>query len=236
MDSFLQPVMDAFCLQLQAFRSQMLPMTSAAADWQARDFYDAVGIAPGRMIDTATEMVNQWLKAEAGDDEDSPSMKLPAVIVAMSSDFTPSAVDFSAGISRPEFVTLSDDDPRVFKLQTAVTDERLQVAIAAHDVTTAKSILSQLAVFLRARSHIAAVYEYAGHSQVWPAVIEMSDSPASIVSEAKNLSIFAYDITLKCTIPFYRAPGEGEENDGSDVSPAGYPVVAEFQTKSEVIE
>jgi len=30
---------------------------------------------------------------------------------------------------------------------------------------------------------------------------------------------------LKATLPIYRAPGEGEPNDGSELVPAGYPVV-----------
>lgn len=226
MDSFLNPLQSGLGLYLGRFFDGIIPMTKAMEEFCGRDQSDAMAFASGRMVDEAEKMLRQWIE----EDFDGPETggQLPAIIVALDPEVIPTGRDFTRQLSSPEYVRLSDDDARVFQLRTMTIDQRLQIAIAAHDVTTAKSIASQLLLFVDDQRRFTSVYQFAGHDLPWEVFIDTVDSPASkIPLESKNLTLLAVDLTVKATIPLYRAPGEGEPHDGSVELPHGYPVVLE---------
>ncbi|MAK43185.1 MAG: hypothetical protein CMN80_03395 [Spongiibacter sp.] len=232
-DNFLQPVIAGIARLLEDFRTQMVPLTVPMSEWQERPQREAMGIAPGRMVDEAEKLLSKWLRKEATPGAHSPSTKLPAMIMAIAHDYMPTARDFTRQVSEPVFVRLSDDDNRVFKLRTLATDERVQVAVAAHDITTVKAIISQLEMFLENNRRFGAEYQFAGHRIVWPVTLETPEIPASNVPLGDNLALMTFDLSIKTTIPVYSAPGEGEPNDGSPLAPPGYPVVTGVAVNGE---
>jgi hypothetical protein len=222
-DNFIQPIKAGFGVMLRSFFDGLVPMTAGVDDLQSRGFANAVGICPGRMVDDAEAMLKKWLKDDTG--TPSQGAMLPAMLVAFGHDYTPTGRDFARQLTDATFIRL-EDDPRVFELRTMANDQRVQVAIAAHDPATAKSIAAQLALFLDSNRRFGATYPFAGYDNTWPVTIEMPDSPASeIKTGAKNLVLLVVDLNLKATIPLYRAPAEHEENDGSGLEPPGFPVV-----------
>lgn len=224
MDQFLQPVQVALSHYLTDWHQSLIPLTKAMDEFSRRQTMDAMGWASGRLVDDVSNMLSQWQEDVANDR--TPDTRLPAVIIAMDPSMEPTGRDFVRQQSEWQYVRLSDEDERVFQVSATQIDVRVQLAIAAHDVTTAKALAAQLSRQMEERRRFNAVYEFAGHELPWPVLIETPESPASRVDhEYKNLTLLAFDLMLKATLPIYRAPGEGEPNDGSELVPAGYPVV-----------
>ncbi len=231
-DSFIQPIKVGFGTMLASFYDSLVPMTTSVGLFQERGFGNSVAICPGRMIDDAEEMLKKWLKDDTG--SPSPGSSLPAMLVAFGHDYNPTGRDFARQLTDSEFIRIGDDE-RVFALRTMASDQRVQVAIAAHDPATAKSIAAQLALFLDANRRFKATYFFAGHTIDWPVTIELPDNPASeIKTGTKNLVLLALDLNLKATIPIYRSPSDTEENDGSGLMPPGFPVVLEVNDENKV--
>jgi hypothetical protein len=225
-DKFLQPLQQGFGEYLGEFYAGILPLTKQIEEFSKRGQESAMGWASGRMVDDAEKMLAQW--GEDSGDGSTPGTRLPAILVALDGDMVLTGRDYIRQVSDPIYVRLSDEDARIFKLRTITNDQRAQVVIAAHDMTTAKAIAGQLLLFMDSKRRFNSVHSFAGHDLNFEVLIETPDSPASkIETESKNLTLLAVDLALKATIPLFSAPAEGEPNDGSGLTPPGYPVVLE---------
>ncbi|MAD95833.1 MAG: hypothetical protein CMB99_00755 [Flavobacteriaceae bacterium] len=225
-DRFLQPFQVGLGEYLGRFHASIVPLTKQVEEFANRPQTQAMAFASGRMVDDAQKMVDQY-RSDTGNGK-TPGTRLPAIIVAMDPEVVPTGRDFVNQVSTDQYVRFSESDTRVFKLRTMAIDQRVQVAIAAHEPATAKAIAAQLLLFMDADRYIYPQYEFAGHTRRWRAMIETPESPASRVdTEEANLTLLAIDLVLKATIPIYTAPAPGEPNDGSSLTPPGYPVVNE---------
>lgn len=235
----MQPLKEAFGAYMGRFYAGLVPTTKALNAYVERGLDKGILWAPARMIDAAEEMLASWQRNDTDQAPTQPT-RMPIIIVAMASDYTPSARDFTVPIADPVMVTIpSDNKARAFGLRVIAGEVRAQIAFFAHDDATARSLAAQFVLFLDASPNrrFTARYPFAGQVMEWPVQIESSDTPAmSIQTEAKNLTILVVDVTLKAEIPLFDAPKVGEANDGKGVpgtnDPAGYPLVQEVTGQS----
>lgn len=225
---------------LHRFYDDLIPTTKQLKEYKRRGFPYCFVFAPSRMVDQAELMLQAWFNNDTSGKPTTPP-KLPVVICAISKDYIPTGRDFSFQIAdRMNVIIPEDKRERIFGVKTICADVRAQFAICAADVATAKSIAAQLSLFLDSPSHRSfdAIYNFAGIDIPYPCQIESPDSPASnIETGGKNVTMLAFDIILKCTIPLYDAPDEDEPNDGKgdEETPNGYPVVQEIHQMEKMM-
>jgi len=195
------------------------------------------------MVDLAEDMLASWMRDDSRGDPTSP-YTMPIILAAMAKDVTQSQPETGRSIATHEYVVI-DGDPkdRLFLLRTFVSDIRAQMAIAAHEEQTARSLASQLLLWFEALPNrtFHATYRFAGIDNDWPVQVVMPDSPASLVpTDAKNLTLLTLDLTLRASVPLYQAPKPGEPNDGQGdpadpEDPAGYPFLKVVDRNGRVI-
>ncbi len=240
----LQPVKVAFGQYMGRFYASLIPTTKVLHEYVARGLDKSVVWAPSRMVDAVEDMIASWQKNDSN--TSTQPAKMPVVIVAMAEDYVPSGRDFTRQIPElPHIIIPQDGKNRAFKVQVVAGDIRAQIVFAAHDEPTAKSMAAQFLLFADSidNRRFDAAYSFAGmNDHLWPVQIESTDSPAiSIKSDVKNMTILAVDLTLKASIPIFRAPAINEPNDGKGTpgdsdDPSGYPVVEHTNiTKEDTI-
>lgn len=208
----------AFGKYLSRFHGQIMPDTRAAKEFASRSFAKSCVWAPGRMIDQVNDMLEAWRKNDTSQGSQS-NTALPVIIAAMARDFAPSGSEFGRNVSDAVDVVLPNDPKnRLFKLRTIQADYRVQLAVVAPDSPTARSIASQLHLFVSAignRSFFA-TFSLAGIEDQWGVQIENPDLlfAGTPMEDVKNLTVDVVDLTLRATVPFLSAPEGDEPNDG----------------------
>lgn len=232
MANFTDPIKAAFGRYLQGFYSQLVADTPALAEFAARGFAKSAVWAPGRMVDQVEEMLASWRKNDTAQAA-RPTPYLPVMIAAMAKDYVPAPPDYSRGLADPIDVMLPNDPlGRVFKMRAVVADVRTQVAIAAPEDSTARSIAMQLQLYASAlpNRRFYASYPLAGLDENWPVVLELPDLQAiNSPTEVKNLTLLTADIQMRATVPLLSYPKGAEPSDGQGAGtaddPHGYLVV-----------
>lgn len=232
MANFTDPIKAAFGRYLAGFYAQLVADTPALAEYAARGFSKAAVWAPGRMIDQVEDMLAAWRKNDtSGSARATPY--LPIMIAAMSKDYAPAPADFSRPIANAIDVMLPDDPKgRVFQMRAVTADIRCQIAIAAPEDATARSLAMQLSLYAQAveNRRFYAVYRLAGLDENWPVVLELPDLQGiSNPTDVKNLTLLTVDLQMRATIPLLSypkgtAPNDGQ-GDGTAEDPNGYLVV-----------
>jgi hypothetical protein len=241
----LQSVKVAFGRYMGHFYESLSPTTKGMQGFVNRGLSKSIVWAPARMVDAVEEMLASWQRNDTDDAPTQPA-ELPVIIAAMAKDYTPSGRDYTRQITADDgaWVIIPEDvKERAFDVKLIAGDIRTQVAIFAHDEPTAKSLASQLLLFIDAPSNrrFLAKYEFAGLEMDWPVQIESPDPMAQNIDiGTKNMTVLAIDIMLKVSIPIFGAPKEGQPNDGKgipgdSVDPAGHPVVVQVNNKREDI-
>lgn len=222
---------------LGRWHSRIIPITPQMHEYSSRDLAKSVAYVPGRMIDSATDMLNLWMRNDTEDKKPTKSHKLPMVLVAIAPDSGPSGRDWGKNISSEIFVSF-DADPkeRVFAMRTQMRDVRVQMAFFAHEPDTAGHLMAQLASYMEdyQAKRFDALWDFAGFRIAAPVVLESDDAfPQRIPVDSKNMTIMTLDATFKVTHPMYRGPraGEGIDGKGSGTpdDPHGFPLVGQVQ-------
>lgn len=219
---------------MQGFYREVVPTTKPLQEFVARGFPYCVAWAPARMVDKVEDMLSAWQRNDTDQGPTKPT-KLPVILVAVAKDYTPTGRDFTTQIADPVDVMIpGDDKARYFQMKLIAGDVRAQLAIIATDEPTAKSLAAQFVLYLDSpsRRSFDARYPFAGMDHEFPVQIEAPDNPAmNIDTGTKNLTVLAVDLTLKCSVPLFITPKEGEPNDGKGVpgtaDPAGFPLVGQ---------
>jgi hypothetical protein len=229
--------------KLNDFYNELSPhqfMSPSFTEFAERGFSASFAFAPSRMVDKAQEMLDAWNKNKTGEKAKAVTSgntvlpKLPVVLVAIAKDYTPQ--DGSTGLQvydKLDVFLPTDERQRLFKVQFIEGDVRAQIVICSHERDTAMGIASQLLLFLSHPDNrgFNAKYRFAQCDNSHPVWIELPNSSAINVDVGSdNLTMLAIDLTLKCRLPIYHAPKEGEPNDGKGTNytddPSGYPLVA----------
>ena len=235
----LEPVKVAFGGYLSRYFDSVVPTTKPLEGFVARPLSKAIAWAPSRMVDAAEDMLALWMRTDMENAPTTPP-ELPAIIVAMAKDYTPTGRDYTRQVADRQMVMIpGDDKERLFGLRALAGDVRVQIVIFATDEPSARSLAAQFLLFLdeTGSRRFEASYRFAGIDTAWPVQIESPDVPAmSISTGSKNLTVLAIDITLRAEIPLFDAPKDGEPNDGKGVpgtdDPAGYPLVQSVSVDS----
>lgn len=238
----IEPIKEALGRFMVRYYDSLVPTTKPLDAFVRRGAAKSIAWAPGRMVDSAEEMLRLWLRSDVKAAGTTQPPDLPVIMVAVAKDYIPSGREYTRQIADANDVVIEQDPKeRVFALRTAAGDIRTQVVFFATDEPSARSLAAQFLLFLDATPNrrFESFYPFAGQVTDWPIQIEAPDVPAqSIESEAKNLTILAVDLTLKATIPFFSAPRAGEPNDGKGEpgtdDPAGFPRVARVTIKSAI--
>lgn len=219
------------------FYDQLIADTPAMQEYVLRGLDRSILWAPGRMIDSVNDMLEEYRK---NDNTGQPgvSSKLPAMFVCMAKDFTPALPEFGPAVGTAvEYVSPDDPHGRMYRVRTSVNEYRAQIAIIAPEGATAHSLALQFHLYANggpAGRRFPAFYEHAGALHEFPAVLENVDIGAvSSQSDQKNLTILVADMTVKATVPLFQAPKDGEPNDGK-AAPAGYPLVQQVSADDAV--
>lgn len=240
MANFTDPIKAAFGRYLKAFHAMLIADTPALGEYAGREFAKSAVWAPGRMIDQVEEMIAAWRKNDtSGQARATPY--LPIIIAACSKDYMPAMPDWTVQAADPVDVMVPGDAKnRVFKMRTAFSEVRIQVAVAAADEPTARSIAMQLQLYSSAkeRRRIYANYVLAGVSQPWPFVWKEPDVNAiSMPQDVKNLTVLTVDFTGVASVPMLSYPRDGDvdsdgQGDGTYQDPPGYLTVQQADITS----
>lgn len=228
-----EPIKFGLSEYLSRYYSGLSATTKALHEYTQRGLAKSIIWTPGRMIDSAEEMLAAW---QRNDSDNAPShpQKLPIMLIAMAKDYVPSARDYTRQMAERQLIIIPEDPKeRVFGLRTIAADIRVQLAIFASDEPTARSLAAQFCLYIDVLHNRTfwASHRFAGLEHEWPIQLESSDAPAMVIpNEAKNLTILALDITLKTSTPLFDAPKDNEPNDGKGTDgdtedPHGYPTV-----------
>ena len=227
--SLTSPVEAGFGRFLQAFHRQVSADTVSMQEFKARPFAEAAKWVPSRLADNVAEMIRIWRLNDSG--TPSPRPKLPIMLACAGADVMPTDMG-SASLASDETWGMIPEDPkeRIFRLQVAQLDVRVQVAILAQDKNTARSIAIQLNAWASQRRNrrYMAEFRLAGIPQEWPQVISEPDIMAiKMPTDASNMTVLAADFNIRAHIPILRYPEHGsEEADGKGAGtpddPDGY--------------
>lgn len=240
MSNFHLPIKEGVGHYLGRFHKQLVGDTKFVSEFASRELAKSIVWCPGRMIDKVEEMMETWRKNDTSQAA-KPTPYLPIMLVAMSTDYLPVTPDYSRQIADAIPVTIPNDPKgRVFMMRAAVSEQRLQIAIAAPEPSSAKSIAMQLQLFCSSLGNrrFYSQFKLAGRSESWPATLENPDiAGIAVPGDVKNLTILAVDITVRASIPLLMHPKQGDadadgKGSGTEDDPDGYLTVQEVRGKA----
>ncbi len=208
--------------------------TAAVKEFAARSPAQAILWAPSRMLDQVEKMLEQYRKNENG--PKGATTKLPVVLLATDDDFLGTGAEWGGQHTGYDRVQILEGGSW-YDYRQDMHDRRVQVAIIASEIDTAKSLAAQMSSFMQEpqNRHFDAKYKF-GQYEV-PASMSLETKRIDwmhVATDMKNVKILAGDVALKCIVPILRAPGEGEPNDGSANVPPGYPVVRKVHAQQNI--
>lgn len=199
--------------------------TNATLEFSQRGFAHCCQWASGRMVDDAKAILESYQKNDNA--PQGQSTKLPFVAIAMAKDYTPMGADWGGRQLGRKLVAI-EPGGSAYGFRMAMHDTRIQIAIFAHDVDSAKSLAAQFCLHVGQFAHrrFKAIHEFGQYQIPMPVVFESPDpSFMAVDTGQKNVTILVADMFLKASIPYFDAPKPGQENDGSTNNPPGYALV-----------
>lgn len=220
----MHPLKTAFGRYMKGWFDSLYGATPGVQEYIKRGFPHGVQWAPGRMVDQVESMLAAYQKND--NQPQGKNTKLPVVIAALAKDFTPAGAEWGRQQAR-KLVSL-EPGGSVYGYRQAMIEKRAQIVIFSAEEPTANSLAAQFCLYIGeiANRSFQAENKFGQYTFNTPVQLESPDVVfMSIANEQKNLTILAADLTLRSIIPYFDAPREGEENDGSGRNPPGYPVV-----------
>lgn len=231
--SFIQQK-EAFGWYLFDWFNKLYTDTAALKEFRARRPAQAMQWAPSRMIDQVESMLAQYRKNENG--PAGATTKLPVILLATDDDFLGTGADWGGHHTGFERIQIHEGGSW-YDYRQDMHDRRIQVAIIASDGDTAKSLAAQLSSYMQEPHHRYMDAHYKFGQYTVPAAMQLETKRIDwmrVETEQKNMKILAADISLKCVLPIFRAPAEGEPNDGSTNVPPGFPVIQKVHTQQRM--
>lgn len=216
--------------------------TKGVEEFAARGLDRAMVWAAGRMVDDATAMIESYRKNE-NKPVTAMSSTLPVVIAAMDKSFQFSGGEWSRTMGETVYCVIPGDPlARVFALQSYSADVRVQLLVAAAEVDTASSIITQIMRYLTTIGNrkFPATYRWAGLNLLWPCSLETTDLIViNTPPDQKNLTLLALDMTIRHTVPEFSAPRPGDPHDGLGAGtaddPHGFPGVVMITSYDSIV-
>lgn len=227
MNGDLFPIKQAFGEFMSRWYATLYGDTQAVAEFAARGMGKCVKLVPGRMVDDVQSMLASYQRDQQG--PHGSNALLPIVLVAMARDYTTTGGDWAGRQAQRQLVCLSDEPgASIYGYRQAMHDVRTQLAIIAAEEMSARSLAAQFGLFLGDQGgnrRFYAQHTWGQYTKDLPVMIENPDIMFSVAGQSKTMTVLVADITLKALIPYFDAPKEGEDNDGTTNNPPGYPRV-----------
>jgi hypothetical protein len=230
--SLLTPIQLGLSAYMIGYHQSLIADTQFVQEFAARPVAKSIVWAAGRMIDSVEDMLKSWRQNENNPGPGMSSM-LPVIFLALDRNYMPVLPEYSVAVPETPFVFPDDELGRVYHCSTVTNEYKVQVVFVAPEMQTAHSLLVQWHTWLTqgpAGRRFYSEYEFAGFKTKWPCVLEAIDPPGVVNAiEQPNITILVSDMTVRATVPRFRAPGAGQQNDGK-AAPAGYPVVIDIES------
>lgn len=242
MNGDIFPIKDAFGRYMARFYAGLYPDTTAMQEFVARGVERSIVWVPGRMVDQVEDMLAAYQKNDNGTAshpaQPGKGALFPVMLVGMAKDYTVSGPDQFSRQAGRRLVRLTDDDnASVYGYRQAAGDLRVQVAVMSAEVATAQSLAAQFGLYVGEvpNRRFRVQHAWGQYQLEMTCMLENPDIMfAKVDAENRNMTILVAELTLKAVIPYLDAPKPGDDNDGSDNTPPGYPVVIEVHTLNEV--
>lgn len=205
----------------------LYPDTRALQEFVGRGVARAIKLAPGRMVDEAEKILQSYQRDENA--AKGQNAKLPLVAIAMAKDYMLTTADWGGRQVSRRLVRI-EEGGSVYGYRQAMYDVRAQVVIFAAEKQTARSLAAQLALFIGdvKNRRFTAMHRFGQYQVPMPVMLETPDVDfVEVKTEQNTITILAGDLNLKALIPYFDAPRDGEESDGTTNDPQGYPVAVE---------
>ena len=235
------PVKKAFAGYMIGWYERLFGDTAAVSEFAARGHEKSIMFAPARMVDQIEDMLASYQR-NANSTEAGKNSIFPIVLIAMAKDYVPTGGDWGGRQVSRKMVCLAeptelDPNPSVYGYRQAMGDVRTQVVIIGADEPSAKSLATQFCLYVGdfANRRFEADFVWGQYTLKMPVMIENPDLLFTRQDpDRKNITVLAADVDLKCVFPFPDAPKEGEDNDGSEHDPPGYPVTSVVVSSDQV--
>jgi hypothetical protein len=232
--SFLTPIQIGLGQFMVGYHASLIVDTQFVMEFAKRDVAKSIVWASGRMVDDVEKMLTAWRQNENNAGPGLSSM-LPVVFLALAKDYMPVLPEFSVAVPETPFVFPGDPLERVYHVSTVCNEYKVQVVFVAPEMATAHSLLAQWHMWLTqgpTGRRFYSEYTFAGFKSKWPCVLEAIDPPGVVNAlDQGNVTVLVSDMTIRATVPRFRAPGEGQANDGK-TAPAGFPVVIDIEAQA----
>lgn len=233
-DGVTFPLKDAFSAYMTRWYRGLYADTKGVIEFTQRNIERCIVWAPGRMVDAAEEMLAAYRKNDNDGGAHGKGALLPVVIIGMAKDYNPTGVDMGGMQVRRQLITITDEpDASIYGYRQAHGDVRTQVVIFAAEEASAKSLAAQFLWFIAQveNRRFKTSHTFGEYGIQLSATIENPDTVfMNIVTEQKNLTMLAADITLRALFPYFDAPKVGEPNDGTAHNPPGYPAITQISS------
>jgi hypothetical protein len=232
--SLLTPIQLGLSAYMIGYHQSLIADTQFVQEFAARPVAKSIVWAAGRMIDSVEDMLKSWRQNENNPGPGMSSM-LPVIFLALDRNYMPVLPEYSVAVPETPFVFPGDELERVYHCSTVTNEYKAQVVFVAPEMQTAHSLLVQWHTWLTqgpAGRRFYSEYEFAGFKTKWPCVLEAIDPPGAVTPlDQPNVTVLVSDMTIRATVPLFRAPGAGQQNDGK-AAPAGYPVVIDIEAQA----
>jgi hypothetical protein len=230
--SLLTPIEIGLAQYMVGWHGSLIGDTQFMQEFAARPVAKSIVWVPGRMVDSVDDMLKSWRQNENNAGPGLSSM-LPVVFLALDLNYMPVLPEYSVAVPETPFVFPGDELERVYHVSTVCNEYKAQVVFVAPEKQTGHSMLVQFNTWTTQGPkgrRFYSEYEFAGFKSKWPCVLEAIDiGGVNSPVDQPNIRILVADLTIRATVPTFRSPGAGQQNDGK-AAPAGYPVVIDIES------
>ena len=193
---------------LEIFYNDLITNTIALDEFKARGLSHAFAFVPGRMIDSAMDMLNKWRESTNLENSPSSNAILPVCLVCVDNEAPIATSDFTRQMPNP--VEFSLDGVTTFKMSLSVNNRRVQLVFVSPDVETFRSFELQLGLFISSPDgrRFYANYPIQGQSAPFSCVLEDPETAPFLGDTGqKNLIMGVIDLNFKESVPLIRQGG-----------------------------
>lgn len=206
------PLKTAFANHWVKAMGEILPVTRELENLIARKPEHRAYIVADRMIDDVEKLLAKYHQSEK-DGEYGIHAPLPVMLIAFAKDNNPISKDRGRASARWEYVQLDcsgDKSAPFYKWRLDYVEKRVQIAFFAKTSESAKSITSQMRLFLQRFQNyrFPVTWHFGGYDfnltatiQEIPVVDMVADLP-----NRQNLTVLTWDLIVEFQIPYIQAP------------------------------
>lgn len=173
-------------------------------DWKRRPLSQAIAVCPGRMVDSAEDMLSKWRQSSDSKESGSTS-SLPVLLFAVARVSSPPEVqDLKAVPYWLDVVLPHDPQKRMMQLRTIAQQYRVQMVFVSPDADSPSSLMNQFCAYLSDdfKRRFPVTYHFGdGLSDQFDMTVLNAPYPDTVPTESKNQSIALVDVMMMGLVP-----------------------------------